>query len=353
MRFQVVRQEGTPGAENSGLTPIPGLRVQIHEEVETTPIAVHEVLTDKDGYPVTAVEVDSAADILILSQDEAIAKFQAAGQASEFAAPLEPTIVATPMVEATGVCIASSAGTPVAEFRYNNFNESGVVPQVPITGLSPELYGTPDSTSDDLLLNAIRNSAEDPIIPDASYRAVAPDDNKQIFESGGGMFNIPYTAEMGPVTWSFLGKQLTVDASTKMCEEPGIVQCQRLSSADVQRIVTNLRSTVTATLRAAARVMKLGSSPYLKTSAAAIKRVIIKSAELEGAYICPQGVLPAPSCVRRTFPASELAKIHDSIFRRPSPVRKQMFNKFRKSYNKRYQQFLVQTFPDEIVMCPK
>jgi hypothetical protein len=257
------------------------------------------------------------------------------------------------MVEATGVCIASADGTPVAEFRYNNLNESGVEPQVPVTGLSPELYRTPDDNSDDLLINAVRNSADEPVIPDASYRAPAPDDNKQIFRTGGGVFNIPYTNDMGPLTWSFLGKQLTVDSSTKMCEEQGTVQCQQLSSADVQRIVTNLRSTVTATLRTAAKVMKLGSSPYLKTSATAIRRVIIKAAELNGAYICPQGVLPAPSCVRRKFPATELAKIHDSIFRRPSPVRKQMFDKLRNSYNKRYQKFLVQTFPEEIVTCQR
>jgi hypothetical protein len=99
--------------------------------------------------------------------------------------------------------------------------------------------------------------------------------------------------------------------------------------------------------------MKLGKSPYLKTAPVAIRAVKQKANELQGAYSCPASVLPASSCRRIKFPVAELAKIHNGIFKKASPVKKQMFESLKKSYNKRYQQFLLGSFPDEIVICPK
>ncbi|MFN4895427.1 MAG: hypothetical protein ACK5GN_14005 [Pseudomonadota bacterium] len=333
-------------------TPIPGLRVEVMAELQSTPIAVYEVRTDKDGRPLSTIEVDSASDIVISSLDEQIAKFAASGPASEFAAPLAPAIVATPMIEPAGVCRTQIEGTPVVQFKYSNANDAGTNTLVPITGLDPELYRTPETVDDDLLLNSIRSS-DGEIIADTSYRAPAPNETSQLFASGENQFVVPYDTSAGPLTWSFIGSETVVDGSTALCKDEGVIRCEVLPSQLVEQLVVELRNSVSNTLKAAARWMRIGKSPYLHTGAQAIRRIRSEAAGLTGAYICPQGAALPSSCRVTKFPIDELARIHASIFSKPSPVRPKVFAALAKSYNTRYRRFLNRTFPREIVICNK
>jgi hypothetical protein len=338
----------------TGGTPIPGLRVEIHEEIATTPVAIHEVITDQMGYPSTPIVVDSESDITILSQDETIARFQASGPASEFAAPLQPTIVATPMIEPGGACLNTIAGTPIVQLNYNNLNEDGVDANVPITALDPDRFRTPEDATDDLLLNDMRYSNSEQVVPAEMYRGTSPNENAQTFVNGENSFAVPFDSTLGPLTWSFLGTQTIIDSSTALCEGGGVIEyrCEQLSPEKIRMLNTNLRRTVSGTLKAASRVMRIGSSPYLKTSAPAIKRMKKRAKALIGALICPPQAVIEPGCVRQPFPFADLMKLHQSIFKKKSPVKPMMFEKLKKAYNRGYESFLYSTFPTEIVMCP-
>jgi hypothetical protein len=328
--------------------------VEIHEEIATTPIAIHEVVTDQNGYPSSVVIVDSEAEIMILSKDETIARFQCAGPASEFASPAQPTIVATPMVDQVTACLATVEGTPVVEFRYNNKNDTGIDASVPITSLNPYLYLTPGTTADDLRLNNIQYSTDQIVVPEAGYRDTTPNENNQIFVNGTNSFIVPYEASQGSLTWNLIGGQTIVDGSTQLCEGSGEkpeLRCEELSPEKIRRLSTNLRRTVSGTLKAAARVMRLGASPYLKTSAPAIKNVKKESRKLLGALICPKALQLSANCERKPFPYAAFMKLHQGIFRKPSPVKPKIFKKLQKAYNKSYESFLYGTFPDEIVFC--
>jgi hypothetical protein len=336
-----------------GLTPIPGLRVEVHEELNTTPMAVHEVITGQDGRPLSAVSVHKDSDVIIFSMDERIARFESSGPASEFAVPREPTIVATPMVDAVGVCRGVVAGTPIVQFFYNNMNEGGVDAEVPLTGRTPYLYRTPSVTSDDLLLNSIYQSSDEPIIPGANYLNTPPRDTEQVFNNGQHSFVVPFDADLGPLTWDFIGRRTTVTSDTRLCEEEAKPACQELSPEKIRSLVTNLRRTVTGVLKAAAKVMRVGSSPYLKTTSRAVREVKIRHKRLFGALVCPKNAALGAGCRREAFPFSEFMKLHSSIFKKRSPVKPQLFKKLRKAYNRAYKKFLYETFPDEIVFCRK
>jgi hypothetical protein len=326
--------------------------VEVLEESQTTPIAVYEVLTGQDGRPLSTIVVDSASDVIIQSMDEAVAKFAAAGPASEFANPLEPAIVATPMVNQGVACLAEVGGTPVVQFNYTSLNDSQTNAVVPITGLSPDLYRTPGTVEDDLLLNSIRSAGND-IIPDAAYRAPAPNDASQLFTSGEGSFIVPYNTASGPLTWNLLGAETIVDGSTALCQSEGVVRCELLSSELIERIVTELRGSVSGTLKTAAKFMRLGKSPYLQTSARAIRRIKQQAEALRGSYICPQGATLPNSCRAIKFPEETLFKTHAEIFSKPSPVKPKLFARIQRSYNVRYRRFLSRSFPRELVVCQK
>jgi hypothetical protein len=357
----VVRIAGTPGATGSvdgdplaaeDQTPIPGLRVEVLEELLTTPVAIHEVLTDKNGRPLSTIEVDSASDIVIQSKDETVAKFAAAGPASEFANPLEPAIVATPMINQGAACRTVVEGTPIVQFNYSNTNDPATSALVPITGLNADLYRTPDSVDDDLLLNSVRHGDND-IIPDSANRAPAPNETSQLFTPGDGSFRVPYDTTFGPLTWRFIGGEVVVDGSTALCQEEGTIRCEEISAQLIERLVSELRISVSGTLKIASRYMKLGKTPYLRTTARAIRTMRAQSASLLGSYVCPQGAALPNSCRRIKFPVEDLARTHAGIFSQPSPIKPRVFEKLQKLYNTRYRRFLNRSFPSEIVVCSK
>ena len=344
--------DGSVLAESDNQTPIPGLHVEVIEETQTTPIAVHEVLTDRDGKPLSSIVVNSASEVIIQSRDEAIAKFAAAGAASTFADPLAPAIIATPMVNPAGACLAVIEGTPVVQFNYNNSSEMGAGVAVPITGLNSYLLRTPGSSSDDLLLNSVRAGDTD-IIPETEFRAPEPDELSQLFTAGEGSFTVPHDPANAPLTWSFIGAETTVDNTTTICQDDVALRCERLSSKLIDQLVTQLHRTVSGTLKTAAKYMRIGRSPYLQTSAAAIRRIKAQADALRGAYVCPRGVVLRSSCRATRFPADDLFRTHTGIFSRSSPVKPKVFEKLRRDLDRNYQRFLSRTFPQEIVFCAK
>jgi hypothetical protein len=357
MSFQVVRRadgarSATEGSSEAQAvlagTPIPGVRVEIHADIATTPIAIYEVITDKDGNPASSVVVDSASNIRIKSKDETIAKFDVAGAASEFIAQRQPTIVATPMVEQGGACLRTVEGTPVVEFKYNNFNTQDS--QIPVTSLNPDLYGTPTTPDDDLLLNSIRNAEGTPTVPVATQLAPPTFDKDQLFKGGSSSFSIPFDPNLGALTWYLLGQQTRVDGATQLCEGGGTSGCTPISTDD---IYAQFRGSVSGTLKLSAKFMKRGRSPYLKTTPAAIIRTKVLLNRLAGAYRCPENVTLAAACVKRPFPVDEFIKSHDYIFSKPSPVQAKAFEKLRKAYTKRYRNFLLRNYPKYVVVCPK
>lgn len=329
-------------------TPIPGIRVEIHADIATTPIAIYEVITDKDGNPASSVVVDSASNIRIKSKDETIAKFDVAGSASEFIAERQPTIVATPMVEQGGACLTTAEGTPIVEFKYNNFNSEDS--QMPVTSLDPDLYGTPTSSDDDLLLNSVRNPEGTPSVPSAANLAPPTFDKDQLFKAGSSSFSMPFDPNLGSLTWYLLGQRLQVDGATQLCESGGTSGCTPLST---DGIYTELRGSVSGTLRLSAKYMKRGASPYLKTTPRAIIRTKVLLAGLSGAYSCPEGTALAAACTRKAFPVDELIKSHDFIFSKPSPVQRPAFEKLKKAYTKRFRTYLLKNYPRSVVVCPK
>lgn len=357
MSFQIVRRpDGAQGAsadspESQAVlagTPMPGVRVEIHADIATTPIAIYEVITDKDGNPSSSVVVDSASNIRIKSKDETIVKFDVAAPAGEFIAERQPTIVATPMIEQGGACLTTVEGTPVAEFKYNNFNTQDS--QVPVTSLDPDLYGTPTTPDDDLLLNSIRNAEGTPSVPSVTNLAPPTFDKDQLFKAGSASFSIPFDPNLGSITWYLLGQRLQVDGATQVCEGGGTSGCTPLSTDGIYQ---QLRGSVSGTLKLSAKFMKRGASPYLRTTPQAIIRTKILLNALNGAYSCPDTAILAAACSRRRFPIDEFMKSHGIIFSKPSPVQRKAFDKLKAAYTKRYRNYLLRNFPSSIVVCPK
>jgi hypothetical protein len=321
-------------------TPLPGLTVEVHEDQNATPVAIHEITTDQQGRPLNSVVVGSSSNVRIKSADETIVRFDVAGEAREFA--IQPTIVATPMVDAAGACISNVAGTPVAEFKYNNFNNQNS--EVPVTDLDPALYGDPDSAADDLMLNTIRDLSGSPVLPAEEFLA----GNNQTFRAGSGSYRVPFT---GTLRQYFLGEETVVTSATALCEGSGTAACMRVSTTDLGAVYSRVRQTVSATLQLSSRLMKAGRSPFLKTTAKALVDTKTIMRRLETGYICPANTVLARGCYRTRFPTQELVLIHDRIFSKASPVKPKLFTDLLKSYTRSYRKFLT-TMPREITYCP-
>jgi hypothetical protein len=257
------------------------------------------------------------------------------------------------MIDAVGVCRGVVEGTPIVQFFYDNMNEGNVDAGVPITGLTPYLYRTPGTIVDDLNLNSIYQFTNSPTIPGVNYRKAPPRDEEQMFINGQHSFVVPFDETLGALTWDFIGRRTTVTTETRSCEEEARPVCEELSPEKIRRLVSNLRNTVTGVLKAAAKVMQIGRSPYLKTSARAIRTVKLRHQRLFGALVCPKNAVLGKGCRREPFPFAEFMQIHNDMFQKRSPVKPQLFKKLRKVYNKAYQKFLYETFPEEITFCPK
>jgi len=345
---------GESASLSVGGTPIPGVKVEIYEDNAPTPTIVHEGITDADGKLAVPVEVVSSANILITSKDRTIARFDASGQASEFAEEKQASIVATPMVEQAGACLTSVDGTPSVEFSYTNRNT--VNSQVPVTSLNPYLDGTPGTTTDDLALNTMRDAQNNVIIPEPQHLGPPEDARNQTFTAREGKFTVPFDSA---ITWYLLGQSVTADNSTALCEGGGTISCDQLSSGELDPLIDELRTTVSGVLRLSARLVvqrrKAGlfnKIPFLNTSSGALVQMRRMVESLQTGYICPEGVTMANACVRSKFPTKQLLAIHNSIFSKRSPIRPELFDKLKKEGDKRFRRALAR-LPREVVYCPQ
>lgn len=342
-------QAGDSTVSTAGQTPIPGLRVEVLSEKQTTPIAVFTVVTDREGKPASTIIVDSSSEVTIQSVDESIARFAASGPASEFASPLSPAIVATPMIQQAEACIVQIEGTPVVQFKYNNVNATGASVAVPITALHPDLYRTPGVREDDLLLNSIHYDNTD-VAPEAVYRAPAPNETSQLFTAGQGGFTVPYDIGAGALTWSFIGADLVVDGSTALCQDAGFIGCARVSPKLIRAMVSALRASVSDALRTAVRFARGTRSPLLDTGSRAIREMLAQANALSSSYICTNYAVFPSTCRRAKISPTEILKIHARIYSPRSLSRQQAFQRLRTKYAARLRDIL-KSLPSEVVVC--
>lgn len=356
MGFRIVRNNAATTATPAALTPIPGLRVEIQEDIDQTPVAIQEVLTDADGRPLTSVVVDSESNVTIISHDETIAQFAASGPASEFSTEAAPDIVATPMVDAGEACLKTIDGERYVEFRYKNINPGSQEARVPITALNPDLQGTPSVQEDDLLLNSLRYSNDQEEIPDAAYRTTDPDDTKQIFSAEKGSFDVPFQPELGSLTWHFIGTRRVVDSSTALCENGGeIGGCTKFEIDLIFDLFDVAKTTVIDLTKAIVKEQKKTKAlkgdlrkPYFTLMAQLLKRIRQLTSMPDNSYTCQEVVA---SCIRVDIPKAELMKQFDKIFKVKLP--KQLRNLYKRAPKDRKKYLAkLKALPDAYVYCP-
>lgn len=333
--------------------PIPGLPIQIIQEIQTTPISTYSFITDEKGQIPASIEVDSQSDITILSDAPEIAALQVAGQASEFAAPAIPTIVATPMINQVSACLRDVDGKKTVVLTYNNSNSSDQA-LVPITSLNSELLRAPEDDSDDLLLNDLRHNNQTLVLPESELGTRDNLPASQVFLKGINSFAIPLPQDPGPLVWSLIGSQIAISESSLTCAtpapEPTPVSCSPFSNDDIDKILKTFQKHVSHTLKTASRFMRRGQSPYLKTTPVAYRQTLKILRSLRGSSFCPQGAILPSSCSPSDFPATQLSAAHAYIFRKPSPVKPDVFRRIGNTYKRRYSELLL-SFPTLIYRC--
>lgn len=334
--------------------PIEGLRVSVLEDVAGNQFGLHEVIINKQGRPATDIVVRSDSDVTILSHegDGALVGLSAAAKDLSASEPLH--IFGIPLVEQVGACVGSSDSGYFAEFTYNNKSQRGTQINLPVTALNAELYGEPSTSEDDFLLNDIRRSDGEMILPDPVDLAGGPDTARQVFKPGVHSFTIPLHAGIGPIVWSLLGSTLTVDSTAPRCvphETPVEQRCAQLTSADMKVIIKGMRQTVTAVLKTAARLTHKGTSPYVTSCPKALKRVIAFTRNLQGSFVCPVSQTIAQNCTRETVQLGDLFAAHESIFAKQSPVKPKVFQRLHDIYTNRFQQTVASSLPGEVIRC--
>jgi hypothetical protein len=313
----------------------------------------YEVMTDPDGHPNAAIEVGSDSDIMVFSKDPHIAQLQISGPANEFSLGLQAKVRAAPMIDALGACRYSDESGERIRFAYRNYNTLGVESLLPVTTLSAHHLQNPTIPEDDLLLNDIRSISQKAVLPEGDLRAMESDITYQNFLSGDGSFTIPVESNDVPLAWSFIGKKVVADSSTTTCGGTQEPLCKQIPDEIVKGIYKELLKTVSGTLKAAAKVMKRGSSPYLKTSSQSIKQTKQIARQLLGSHICASDSIIPQGCVQRAFPRSALLRFHKGIFKRPSPTNRKLFEKIQRVFQRRYEKYLNTHFPDLLYMCPE
>ncbi len=345
---EMMQAQNTSASPTS--VPVPGLPVLVREENEGTPLATYEVLTDIDGKLSASIEVASNSDIVVESGDEALAKFSISGAASEFSTERRIEVEALPMLEATGACRITEGDDEFIRFIYRNINESQSPVHVPVTALDPRLYRQAEISSDDLALNHIGYDTGDVALPE---NVDVLSGEAQVFEPGESSFEVRYNPSLGGLTWTFIGQQIRVDTSTPQCLNEGTAQCGKISDEMISQIWTQVRATVTATLRLASKSWKKGPSPYLKSAARTLRETRATLAKLKNLYSCPAQVSVKFGCRRVRFPTDELMKSHANLFRVKSKIRRAAFRKINSIYGTRFNRFLSTTFPREVVSCTR
>jgi hypothetical protein len=314
-------------------------------------VATYEVLTDTDGRLSAAIEVASDSELIFNSKQPLLAQFSVSGRASEFSSDRDFKVFAKPMLEIVNACIVANSNPKKTRFTYRNYNENSLEVAVPLTALNSTLYRNPAADTDDLHINSFTYDQGSSIIPQQD--SVNLRDGALIMAPGQGELTVNYEPSFGGLTWRLIGQNATVNESSLQCLENRGPTCARIPDSQLRRIIAETRISITGTLKYAARVWSRGRSPYLRSSATALKKITLNVKRLSPLYICEQGATLNSDCRRTQFPSVLLSKIHGGIFRVKSNVNKKSFDKMRNSYQRRFNSFIKSNFPDEVVKCPQ
>ena len=314
----------------------------------------HSVITNRDGTMTSEIRVRSEADVLISSLNTEIARFEISGPASEFASEKMTQIAAKPMVNAEGACRETLNREEYVRFYYTNYNDTSGETLIPISSHSSLHYQDPLTPADDLLLNDIRLSTGQVMLPNLYSPAGESGDLKQSFLRGRGYFTVPFDPRNGTLTWNLIGKAIVVTNSTPLCDAPIQPTCKMMTAKTRNSIYRELLRTVSKTLKGSANSRQRNSSTYYVPPSATIplKQVVKTVLSLKGAYVCEPGALMTASCQPKSFPRENLLKLHTAIFRKYKARNPAAFKKIQKAYHDEYRNFLSTAFPNVVYRCP-
>jgi hypothetical protein len=347
--LEVVSSESSAGA------PIPGLMIEVQVAPPNATATTYEVMTDTEGHPSAAIEVDSSSDIILLSKNPQIAQLEIAAPAIDFAAEQRAKVFATPMVDSLGVCRESLDDGERLRFTYKNLNAGVPEVLIPISSLSSSYYLNPIITTDDLLLNDIRSSLNQPIVPDGQHRTSSSGNTYQTFLPDHGTFTVTYDLREGPLTWSFIGKSLVVDEEVEWCKTEKTPQCLKIPNTNLKAIYREYIKTVRDTLKEGDRSMKRGTGKNLNRTPYAtkiLKSVVKLISQLKGVHVCDAGAVVPQACQLREFPHARLLKQHAGLFKNAKLTNPKAFERVRLKHYQRFSAYLVSTFPRKVYICP-
>jgi hypothetical protein len=312
------------------------------------------VMTNREGRLTSEITVESDTDVVISSLNKKIAQFEVAGPASEFASGRMTQVGATPMINAESACREVRDGVEYVRFSYTNYNDSDNETLIPISSQSTLLYQDPMTPADDLLLNDIRLSTEQAVLPSLFVRTITPGEAYQSFLRGRGSFTVPYDARNGALTWNLIGKTIVVTSATPLCDAPIQPTCKAMSARMRRTVYTELIRTVSKTLTEGEKARQpKATKNYVPPSATVpLKQVVKTVLSLKGAYICEPGAVMIQSCQPKPFPRQTLLKLHTAIFRKYKARKPALFRKIQKTYHDEYRNFLTTSFPEQIYRCP-
>lgn len=319
--------------------------------IETT----YEVMTDRDGHPAAAIEVISSSDIMILSKDEQIAQLQIAARAVDFAIEHRVKLFAKPMLDSLGACREGGEGSERLRFNYQNLNTPTQDVLVPISGLSPAYYLNPLTPTDDLLLNDIRSTGNELIVPDDQLHTTSSGTSYQLFQAEQGSFTVSYDLRKGPLTWNFIGKSMIVDDTVQLCEARAQPRCSSIPNKTLKTIYREYIKTVRNTLKDGAKSLKRGTQREFNTTPYAVKTLksLVKLiTQLRGVYVCEPGAIVPQSCQLKDFPHTKLLKLHAGLFKKVKLINPKAFEQVRLKHHQLFNSYLAANFPSKVHMCP-
>jgi hypothetical protein len=330
--------------------------LEVHVIPPNATETTYNVITDRDGHPAAAIEVDSNSDIMLLAKDTRIAKLELVAPAVDFAPLNNAKVFAVPMVEPLSICRETLQGTTRLLFAYQNLNSPLEQAILPISSMTPELFLNPLTPTDDLLLNDIRTTADQPLLPDNDTDPRLVSNTNQTFQPTRGSFTVTYDLQDGPLTWSLIGKSIFIDNSIQSCSTHPQPQCSIIPNTSLKALYREFIKTIRTTVTAGEKSMRRGSGKKINSTPQAIrtlKQLVKLVLKLKGGSICdPQAIVPK-ACKARPFPHKTILKLHKQIFAKAQLSNPKAFEKIRKTYHNHYAEYLRSNFPSKIYICPQ
>lgn len=335
-------------------TPLPGVRVAIDVYDGLTPIAQHEVLTDKDGRMAEEVIVKSSANLYVYSLNQAAVSFFKMGSATDF--HFRPSVIGTPGVDLAGACLSIVDGTPVAEVKYNLVDITQEDLPVGVTSLFSDLYNDPNTLEDDLAINSIVDNSLNYVLPFAEYLGTGSQTGQQIFHRSG-TFVVPWDQAKAPYTGQLLGRDLYIDIDSPICEGGGILLCDEIPQSSFEALHDEVRTIMSKYLSLMERLTR-SKEPTRRYKRAA-RRYYAQSLRLLAytpvPYQCPPDQSLAPDCELTSIQRKDVLAAIDKLFEVTPPGNRgsRTIERVRKRSRRKISQALDELIPDDYWLCPE